>query len=237
MSDFDVLLEVQSHDTALAQLHHRRTHLPEHEAVVAVERAIAALEQSQLPLRSQESAFSERQRVFEAQLHDVDTKITSADRALFGGTVTATRELQALEADLVSLRRRRNELEDLEIEVLMEREPVDAALALGASEHDALTAQLGEAKNAEIAAIAAIDAQAVADRTARTGAASRIDPALLARYESIRSKNGGVGIARLVGGICGSCRLQLASVELDRIRSLSADALVTCDECGAILVR
>ena len=153
------------------------------------------------------------------------------------GTVTATRELQALEADLVSLRRRRNELEDLELEVLMEREPVDAALSSGASERETLATTLAEARTAEIAAIAMIDAQAVADRNARNEVAGTIDPTLLARYESIRAKNGGVGIARLVGGICGSCRLQLASVELDRIRSLSVDALVTCDECGAILVR
>ncbi len=237
MSDFAALLDVQGHDTALAQLHHRRTHLPEHERVVAVERALAELEQSQLPLRSQEAAYSERQRAFETQLHDVDAKITSADRALFGGTVTATRELQALEADLVSLRRRRNELEDLELEVLMEREPVDAALASGAVERETLVAQLGEARVAETAAISVIDAQALADRSARADIANSVDPAVLARYESIRAKNGGVGIARLVGGVCGSCRLQLASVELDRIRALSADALVTCDECGAILVR
>lgn len=237
MSPFAALLDVQTHDTALAQLHHRRTHLPEHETIVALELAIEELAKAQAPTQAQESALSQRQAAFESQLHDVDAKITSADRSLFGGTVTATRELQALEADLVSLRRRRNELEDLEIAVLMEREPIDASLARGAAEHESLVARLADAREVEVAAIAAIDRQAQADRAARAAAASAVEASLLARYEATRAKNGGIGAARLVGGICGSCRLQLASVELDRIRALSADALVTCEECSAILVR
>ena len=237
MSPFASLLDVQSHDTALAQMHHRRSHLPEHEAVVTLEQAIADLERHEMPIRAQEAALSQRQAAFEAQLHDVDVKITSADRALFGGTVTATRELQALEADLVSLRRRRNDLEDLELEVLMEREPIDAQLGRNATARESLLARLTEAREAEVAALAALDAQAHAAGVARAEAAAAVEPGMLTRYETIRAKNNGIGVARLVGGICGSCRLQLASVELDRIRALSADALVTCEECNAILVR
>ncbi len=234
---FASLLDVQSHDTTLAQLHHRRSHLPEHDTVVALEQAIADLERNEAPVRAQEAALSQRQAAFEAQLHDVDTKITSADRALFGGTVTATRELQALEADLVSLRRRRNELEDLELEVLMAREPIDAQLAQSAADRESLLARLAQGREGEVAARAAIDAQAHAAGVARAQAAATVEAGLLARYEAIRAKNNGIGVARLVGGTCGSCRLQLASVELDRIRALSADALVTCEECSAILVR
>ena len=237
MSPFAFLLEVQSHDTTLAQLHHRRSHLPEHGAVVALEQAIADLERTGAPVRAQEAALSQRQAAFEAQLHDVDTKITSADRALFGGVVTATRELQALEADLASLRRRRNELEDLELEVLMEREPVDVQLTRSKADHGSLVARLSEAHEAEVGARAAIEAQARDTGAARAEAAEAVEAVLLVRYEAIRAKNNGIGVARLVGGICGSCRLQLASVELDRIRALSADALVTCEECSAILVR
>ncbi len=234
---FASLLDVQSHDTTLAQLHHRRSHLPEHDAVVALEEAVADLDRNEMPVRAQEATLSQRQAAFETQLHDVDAKITSADRALFGGVVTATRELQALEADLVSLRRRRNELEDLELAVLMEREPIDAQLARNAADRESLLARLAEGREAEVAARAAIETQAHATGAARAGAAAAVEAGLLARYEAIRAKNNGIGVARLIGGICGSCRLQLASVELDRIRALSADALVTCEECAAILVR
>jgi hypothetical protein len=38
---FDALLAVQGHDTTLAQLHHRRSHLPEHQEVLDVTAAPA----------------------------------------------------------------------------------------------------------------------------------------------------------------------------------------------------
>jgi uncharacterized protein len=237
MASFDALLAVQGHDTALAQLHHRRSHLPEHQEVLDVTSAIAALARRREPLVVEEAGLSTKQAAFESQLHDVDTKIVSADRSLFGGTVTATRELQALEADLASLRRRRSELEDQELEVLMAREPVDAALAALADEQGALDTRLADAQRAEVAAAAFIEAQAVAERTARVETAATVDPALLARYESIRGKNGGLGVARIDGGSCGACRLKISAVEMDRIRGLAADVIVTCEECGALLVR
>lgn len=236
MGPFDALLEVQGHDIVLAQLHHRRSHLPEHQAVVEASSALAENERRRQPLVVEEATFSGRQGAFESQLHEVDAKIVSADRSLFGGTVTATRELQALEADLASLRRRRNELEDLELEVLMAREPIDAALASLAEEHVAMSARLSEAQQAETSAAAALEVQAVDERTARAEASDRVDAAMLARYESIRAKNGGLGVARIEGGSCGACRLKIAAVEMDRIRGLAADVVVTCEECGALLV-
>jgi uncharacterized protein len=237
MGSFDLLLELQAHDTALTQLHHRCSHLPEHQVVLDVRSAIDELSRKTEPIANEEAALSARQAAFEAQLHEVDTKIASADRSLFGGTVTATRELQALEADLASLRRRRSELEDLELEVLMAREPVDAALSAAGAEQAALVESLAAAERAEAAAVATIETTAVAERTTRDQLAGQIDAALLARYESIRAKNGGLGIARIETGSCGACRLKIASVEMDRIRGLAADVIVTCDECGALLVR
>ncbi len=237
MSIFAALLEVQRHDTSLSQLHHRRTHLPEHAAVVELEATLESMKRAAEPLLAQEVALSVRQNAFEAQLHDVDAKIVSADRSLFGGTVTATRELQAFEADLVSLRRRRSELEDHEIDVLMEREPVDAAIAASLAQQAELADRLEAARTAESDAAAALDRQVLAEQGARAEAAASAEATLLARYESIRSKNGGVGIARIEGGSCGGCRLKIAAVEIDRIRGLGPDTVITCEECGALLVR
>ncbi len=59
---------------------------------------------------------------------------------------------------------------------------------------------------------------------------------LLARYEQLRSKLGGTGAARLVGGSCSGCHLTLSSMELDRVRKASPDAVITCEQCGRILV-
>ena len=237
MPEFSALLEVQLHDTVLAQLLHRRSHLPEHARIVELEGALAAEHDRRAPSMASEASLSQRQATLEAQIAEVDAKIASADRSLYGGTVTATRELQALEADLASLKKRRNELEDLELDVLVAREPIDASLAASGAKIADLETELAAARVSEVEAAASTEAQALVERDARARAASSIDAKLLAQYDAIRAKNKGIGIARLEGGTCGACRLHLASVELDRIRGLGPDAVVTCDECGALLVR
>jgi predicted nucleic acid-binding Zn-ribbon protein len=45
-----------------------------------------------------------------------------------------------------------------------------------------------------------------------------------------------VAVARLVGNHCDGCHLTLPAMELDRIRHLPEDELVTCEQCGRILV-
>jgi hypothetical protein len=56
-------------------------------------------------------------------------------------------------------------------------------------------------------------------------------------YERLRQRLGGVAVALLVGSSCGGCHLTLAAGEIDAIRRLPPDALVTCAQCGRILVR
>jgi len=60
---------------------------------------------------------------------------------------------------------------------------------------------------------------------------------VLANYETLRSVPGQIGIARLVGSTCHGCHLELAAVEIDRLKKLPDDELVHCEECGCILVR
>ena len=59
---------------------------------------------------------------------------------------------------------------------------------------------------------------------------------LLAEYERLRARLGGIGAARLEHGTCMGCRMKLPATELDRIKHQSPDELVHCDQCGRILV-
>jgi hypothetical protein len=43
-------------------------------------------------------------------------------------------------------------------------------------------------------------------------------------------------VARLIGHHCDGCHLELSSAEVERIRHQGPDTIVTCDQCGRILV-
>jgi predicted nucleic acid-binding Zn-ribbon protein len=86
-------------------------------------------------------------------------------------------------------------------------------------------------------ALAAIVAQGRAVVGRRDAEVRGIDAALLKRYDTIRSRLGGVGAVRLWGGRCEGCQMELPPGDLDKISRTAPDQVVLCEECGRILVR
>ncbi|MFS0912823.1 zinc ribbon domain-containing protein [Microbacterium sp. 179-I 3D2 NHS] len=148
---------------------------------------------------------------------------------------TNPKEAQALEHELASLARRQSDLEDAELDVMGRLEEAEAAVAAQqalldttTTEGSALTAQA----KADVAAATELGAQLVRDRAA---VAATVPAALLADYDR-RARNS-AGAALLTRGTCEGCRMVLPSTDLNDIRRAPDDAVVSCPECGSILVR
>jgi uncharacterized protein len=236
MGQFSDLLALQELDTKLAQLHHRRSHLPEQVQLRECDEKLKALAARLAPTEATVADFDKKQAALEAAIAELEKKMDSASKQLYGGTVSASRELQALEADIASLKKHRGELEDNELSLLVEREPHDAFIVDGTKERNAIDA---EAKRLHVAsAEATIDIDANATRTSaeREAWAPKIEATLLACYEKIRAGNSGIGAAALEHGTCMACRIKLPSGDMDRIRQAPEHQVNTCEGCGVILV-
>jgi uncharacterized protein len=232
-----LLLELQGHDTTLAQLHFRRGHLPEHVAFTEAQAEIERLGTSSSAARVVHTQLSAKMAALESQVHDLDTKIEGLTAQLFGTAATSPKELQALETDIASIRKYQSELEDTELALIEEFEPHDLIVKQADSQIAALRDQQEQLTNEIAKAQLAIDQQAAEQVAARAAIAAALDPQMLALYEQIRKNNKGIAVARLEHGTCQACRLKIAAVELDRIKHLAPTVLVQCDECSTILVR
>ena len=235
MASLETLLAVQGHDTVLTQLLHRRTHLPEQAELAEVQRQLAVLETAAAPTHAAHDDLVAREDALEAQVAAIDTKIAQVSAHMYSGTVSVPRELQGMEADIASLRKRRSELEDTELGLMLEREPIDAQLEVAAEQRKSLDKRAGELLTAIAEALVILDADANTHVTQRAAEAAGIPADLLSQYERIRTRNNGVGIARLEHGTCMSCRLKLSAMEMDRIKSMGPNDVALCEECGAIL--
>ncbi|HEX2191974.1 MAG TPA: C4-type zinc ribbon domain-containing protein [Acidimicrobiales bacterium] len=228
---------MQEHDTAVDRLRHRRRTLPELGALARVEEALAGLGRARADAVARRDEVAARQRRLEDDLASTEAKITEIERRMYSGVVSAPRELQAMQADVESLRRRRSTLEDGVLEAMTEREPLDDEVS-GLDNERARLDQEGARLRATVAeAEAAIDAELTVEEGRRAEAASGLPADLASRYEALRARLDGIGAAPLVGGRCGGCHLSLPATEVDRIRREPPDALITCDQCGRILVR
>ena len=230
------MLAVQEHDLAVDRLVHRRETLPERAELAAVEDEAAAVDAKLGDAAGRRDELERRQTRLEEEVAAVERRITEVDRRLYSGEVSASRELQAMAAEIEALKRRRSDIEDQALSVMEEREPVDAEV----SELEAQRLALDERAEGVQAAIArteaVIDAELAVERETRSELAAALPPDLATQYDRLRARLGGIGAARLVSGSCTGCHLTLSAIELDRIRRAPADTVQHCEQCGRILV-
>ncbi len=183
-----------------------------------------------------EEAATKQSRL-EETVGSLEARIAEIERRLYSGTVSAPRELQAMAAEVDSLKARQSSVEDEVLLAMEEGEPLaEEALRLQ-SERATLQEETDHVREALTRAEATVDAQISGEAAERAGAAKDVPAELLRIYEGLRAKLGGVGAARLVGSSCSGCHLTLAAAEVERIKRQPPDALVLCDQCGRILVR
>ena len=237
MTRWDTLLTVQEHDTHADQLIHRSQTLPARAQLTDVEGKVAKVDAEIAEVDERLGALGRSQQRLEDEIASLRMRAGQADKQLYSGSTNNPRELQALQDDIESIKRRINKLEDDELDVMEATEPVDAEKAVLVGRRDKLDEQ-AVALRAELAETETdIEAELAGVREQREIAAKAVPEELWAEYDRLRASLGGIAIARLVGSTCQGCHLGLSAVEVDRIRKLSLDEPVHCEECGRLLVR
>jgi predicted nucleic acid-binding Zn-ribbon protein len=95
---------------------------------------------------------------------------------------------------------------------------------------------LADARRRADEALADLDTTQARRDAERAELLLRFPEPFLRVYERVRAAKG-IGAALLRARRCGACRLELDRSALSRITSAAADEVITCEECGAILVR
>ncbi len=172
----------------------------------------------------------------EADVQLVRARAARDQSRLDSGTGSA-KDLQAIQHELESLRRRQSELEDVEIEIMERAETAESEVARLTRDREALTAELDEVRAARDAALKDLDLEAETVARPRPDTVAGVGEDLVTLYEKIRVQSGGLGAAPLRQRRCGGCQLELNNVDMTRIKSAPADEVLRCEECRRILVR
>jgi hypothetical protein len=236
-ADPAVLLAVQDLDTAIDQHRHRRAHLPERAELEAIDTEAVSLRPEVNELTAARAEIDRKHNLLEAELTATEERANSVSKRLYGGEVSASRELQAMVADVESLRARASSLEDQVLALLEEREPLDKRWTELSHRAAALSSRRRQVVEALGVAETVVDGELAELERERAERVVGIPASLLTTYDQLRAHLGGIGAARLVGNHCDGCHLSLAATELDRIRHLPAGEFMSCEQCGRILIR
>jgi uncharacterized protein len=230
------LLAVQDLDTSITQMEHRRVALAERAGLTALEATLAGLVAEGAEAAGRRAALVATQKDLEAKIAVLNERRSGIEQRMYAARGSSTRDLQAMDEEVRHLTQRRADLEELELVAMVEQEPIDAELAALVARQAPVREEVGRVRAEVAEAQAQIDRELATAITARAAEAAQLPTALSDRYETLRQRLKGTGVARLIGHHCDGCHLELSSVEVERIRAQPPDAVVTCDQCGRILV-
>ncbi|CAA9429809.1 MAG: FIG137478: Hypothetical protein [uncultured Pseudonocardia sp.] len=229
------LLDLAGVDAELNRLGHRRRSLPEHAELTAAEAAVRAAKDAVVEAETNAGDLDRDIRRIERDVDAVRAR-TERDEKLLSGAGIGAKQAGDIQHELETLARRRTVLEDEQLEVMEQREAVGSHL-----DHARVTLEAAERELAAVverrdAALADIDAGEAGRRRDRETVLADLPADLVALYEKRREQTG-TGAALLVSRRCQACRLELDRTAIAELRAAAADAVVRCEECGAILVR
>ena len=234
---FKALAALQELDREVHQLRHRRGNLPEAAELKELLDADAAAERSAAEIEAGRLVLFERQSELETAISRQTKRFHDLERQMQAATNAAPRDLEAMDHELHQVLEHRSRLEDDEITLIEEMEPLEEALEASRQAHLRREEQMAALRVVGSAIVAEIDATLEERRLTREGLVGDIPETLLAQYEAIKVKVGPIGAARLIGHRCDGCSLELPAVEVDRISKLAVDVVVTCENCGRLLRR
>jgi uncharacterized protein len=231
------LLDLQTVDTKLAQLGHRRQTLPEHGVIAKLQTRRSALASDLIAAETTISDLELEQTKAETDLEPVRERLSRNQVRIANGTVADPKALSSMVEEVSHLKKRISDLEDAELDVMEQLE--DAV-----TDRETLRGRMSQVDNDLVETIAerdrqlaALDGEMGGLRAERAGLAPLIPPDLLTLYDRIGASHGGVGAAELRQRRCTGCQLQINAADLRAFSAAPEDEVLRCEECGRILIR
>ena len=228
------LLEIQGIDTEISRHRHgaaaRELDLSMKDLtdqMGSLRRRLVAAETEASDLQREISRSEEDVRRVRARLE------RDRDLADQGMSAKVQRELQH---ELASLQRRLTDLEDAELELMQRQEDLERLVEELRASEPALAEKMAAVAAQQSAAADETKQRVDELQSQRESLVVGIDPQVMSRYDALRGDQP-VAVAPLTGTQCGGCRLQLPPADLAELTSADADDMVSCPECGCLLVR
>ena len=233
-ADQNELLRLQTADTRLQQLQHAESNLPQTAELAALAPDVDAIRSRWIARTGElDDARTELKRA-ESDVEVVEARI-ERDAGRLQHT-SSVKDVQALETELTALRRRRSDLEEIELTVMERIEELEALVNDIDEERTVLGARVGALEAARADEKGKLDAQRDALAKDRASIAGAIPAELVELYEKQRARYG-IGAALLVRGVSMGSNVKLNESDLAAIRRAAPDDVVLCPDSSAILIR
>lgn len=217
-------------DAALVDIRARAAALDPGRGLMA---KIEAAQKKAAETSAKAKALSGEQTDLELQQKSIDEKLKKINNDLYGGKFVNPREVEAYEKEIVALKRQRGDMDVRILELWELVPPAKEAAEADSKAVEELQSELKQHQKKALATKSQLEEEFKTIGAKRSAAAKEVPPSLLARYDAIRQRHGGIGMSRIAKNrTCGQCGTSLPTKVIEDVKE---DKMVTCEQCHRIL--
>lgn len=215
------------------QMDQVRDHLQTVQKKLEDDLAVRQLDQQVQAAESRCHSAEQTLQQAEAVVKDQKVKIEQTEASLYSGKVHNPKELQDLQNDATSLKRRQSELEDQLLEAMVAQEEAEKNVAGLQSDLQKARARGAEQNLSLQQEQKTLEKELQKLSTERSALASVLSTDSLQLYDRLRQQHRGVAVVTISDNACDACGSRLTPAQAQAVRSASQMAF--CPSCGRIL--
>jgi predicted nucleic acid-binding Zn-ribbon protein len=177
-----------------------------------------------------------RQHKLDGELDILSEKIGKEEAKLFSGTIMNPKELSGIQAEILSLRKKRDEMETEDLEMMEEEDRINSEVKRAGGAVEEMSSREREALDSYERGLEEKEQHMKELEKERDTLKKAVDEDTLAVYHKLLEKKGGLAVVRIEkGSNCGGCHIQFSSSKIDQFQH--EHGIFRCEYCRRILVR
>jgi predicted nucleic acid-binding Zn-ribbon protein len=230
MSRAATLLQLQAIDLELDAIRARQSAI---DAALGDDPTVQAAQRAMLEAQSQLHTARVALQTLEYDGQALAEKISEVGERMYGGAVTNPKELQDLQKETESLKRRRATLEERQFEAMVEAEAKELAHADQQRQLQTAEAAAARSHGDLLEERQRLQGRAQQLETGREAVTASVPGADRDLYERLRQAKRGRAVSTLEDGACTACGVAPSSSRIQSARQ--GNDLILCGNCGRIL--
>ncbi|MDD5447889.1 MAG: hypothetical protein PHO53_01805 [Actinomycetota bacterium] len=231
-----LLLELQELDSRLASLERENSLLPEKLELEKHDSLVEDIKAELGNLKERLSKLERDQHKLDGELEVLSGKLKVEEEKLFSGTIMNPKELSSIQAEILLLRGKCDEMETEDLELMEEidrlREEISEKSKL-LSEAESRGAAARKAYELELGKNMGLASELEKEKE---GIREKLDPDILETYDKLLKEKGKLAVVRIEDGRnCGGCHVEFSLTQIDKFQHEKGP--FRCDYCRRILVK
>lgn len=173
------------------------------------------------------------QKKLEDQISILDQRLRSDEKSLYDGSISNAKELKALQDDMVTRGRHKDQLETKLLEIMEEVGELEGRRKDVQNLRSKLEHELASTETESTIRLGELEDQLRLALSGRQELAAKLDPERLRDYEALR-KSKGVAVGILKDGVCGSCGIGASTGQMQKV--CAGPPPWICPNCHRLLI-